>query len=94
MCDITRLYVVLYSNLNIKFIIDISKKALSSTNPGVRQAVITFLGTLYLYVGASLNIFFENEKAAIRDLINAECDKYEGNKPPIPTKGKYIMLIL
>lgn len=25
----------------------------------------------------------------MRDLINAECDKYEGNKPPIPTRGMY-----
>lgn len=73
--------------MNIKFMIDISKKALSSTNPAVRQAVITLLGTMYLYIGASLNTFFENEKPAMRDLINAECDKYEGSKPPTPTRG-------
>lgn len=73
--------------MNIKFMIDISKKALSSTNPTVRQAVITLLGTMYLYIGATLNTFFENEKPAMRDLINAECDKYEGSKPPNPTRG-------
>lgn len=74
--------------MNVKLIIDSSKKALGSTNPGVRQAAITFLGKMYLYMGATLNVFFENEKSSLRDLINAECDKYEGQKPPAPTRGK------
>lgn len=42
---------------------------------------------MYLYIGATLHTFFENEKSAIRDLINVECDKYEGAKPPTPTRG-------
>lgn len=51
--------------------------------------MISLLGTVYLYIGATLNTFFENEKPALRDLINAECDKYEGIKPPTPTRGMY-----
>ncbi|XP_056629748.1 protein mini spindles isoform X2 [Diorhabda sublineata] len=76
-----------FSNLNIKCLIDNCKKALGSTNPAVRQSAISLLGVMYLYMGATLNVFFENEKPALRDQINAECDKYEGEKPPIPTRG-------
>ncbi|KAJ8911338.1 hypothetical protein NQ315_014182, partial [Exocentrus adspersus] len=76
-----------FANLNVKLLIDNSKKALASTNPGVRQAAVTLLGTMYLYMGATLNVFFENEKPTLRDQINAECDKYEGEKPPAPTRG-------
>ncbi|CAH1174022.1 unnamed protein product [Phaedon cochleariae] len=76
-----------FGNMNVKLLIDMCKKALSSTNPGVRQTVITLLGIMYLYMGATLNVFFENEKPALRDQINAECDKYEGQKPPAPTRG-------
>ncbi|XP_074041153.1 protein mini spindles-like isoform X1 [Leptinotarsa decemlineata] len=76
-----------FSNINVKGLIENSKKGLSSTNPAVRQTTISLLGTMYLYMGATLNVFFENEKPALRDQINAECDKYEGQKPPIPTRG-------
>ncbi|XP_072383442.1 protein mini spindles [Diabrotica undecimpunctata] len=76
-----------FSNLNVKFLIDNCKKALSSTNPAVRQTAVSLLGIMYLYMGATLNVFFENEKPALRDQINAECDKYEGEKPPPPTRG-------
>ncbi|KAG5893374.1 hypothetical protein JTB14_000138 [Gonioctena quinquepunctata] len=76
-----------FANINVKALIENCKKALSSTNPTVRQAVITLLGTMYLYMGSTLNVFFENEKPALRDQINAECDKYEGEKPPAPTRG-------
>ncbi|XP_060518402.1 protein mini spindles isoform X2 [Cylas formicarius] len=75
------------SNLNVKLIIENSKKALSSTNPGVRQSSISFLGILYLYMGSSLYVFFENEKPSLRDQIVAEFDKYKGQNPPAPTRG-------
>lgn len=68
-------------------LIESSKKALGSTNPGVRQAAIGFLGILYMYMGHNLNVFFENEKSSLRDLINAEFDKYENKKPPAPIRG-------
>lgn len=76
-----------FSTLNIKCLVDNCKKALGSTNPAVRQSAISLLGVMYLYMGATLNVFFENEKPALRDQINAECDKYEGEKPPTPTRG-------
>lgn len=74
--------------MNAKALIDNCKKALGSINPAVRQAAISFLGTLYMYMGHNLNTFFENEKASLRDLINVEFDKYENEKPPVPTRGK------
>lgn len=76
--------------MNAKALIDNSKKALGSSNPAVRQAAITLLGTLYMYLGHNLNVFFENEKAALRDLINAEFDRYENEKPPAPIRGECI----
>lgn len=79
-----------FSNINVKVLIENCKKAVGSTNPAVRQTAITLLGTMYLYMGATLNVFFENEKPSLRDQINAECDKYEGEKPPPATRGKKI----
>ncbi|XP_030764641.1 protein mini spindles isoform X1 [Sitophilus oryzae] len=75
------------AGVNVKALIDYCKKALASTNPGVRQASVTLLGTMYLYMGSALHVFFENEKPALRDQINAEFDKYEGETPPTPVRG-------
>ncbi|VEN60708.1 unnamed protein product, partial [Callosobruchus maculatus] len=76
-----------YRNINVKQLIEHSKKGLSSSNPGVRQAAISLLGTMYVYIGPTLMVFFENEKAAVKDLINAEIEKHEGEKPPAPVRG-------
>ncbi|RZC32556.1 cytoskeleton-associated protein 5 [Asbolus verrucosus] len=76
-----------FSNLNAKLFIEGAKKALASTNPGVRQTAVTFCGVLYLYMGSSIYVFFENEKPALRDQINVEIEKYKGMKPPPPTRG-------
>ncbi|KAF7272697.1 hypothetical protein GWI33_014546, partial [Rhynchophorus ferrugineus] len=76
-----------FRGVNVKSLIDYCKKALGSTNPGVRQSAVSFLGIMYLYMGSSLHVFFENEKPALRDQINAEFDKYEGKTPPTPTRG-------
>lgn len=51
------------------------KKALASTNPAVRTSTIQFLGTLYLFMGQNLALFFENEKPALVQQINAEFEK-------------------
>ncbi|XP_018326942.1 protein mini spindles isoform X2 [Agrilus planipennis] len=74
-------------NMNVKNLIENSKKALGSTNPAVRLSAINFLGTLYLYLGPMLHMFFENEKPALLEQINAEFSKYENEKPPAPTRG-------
>lgn len=68
-------------------IIESSKKALASTNPAVRTSAIKLLGILYMYMGPTLHMFFENEKPALRDQIVVEFNKYENVKPPIPTRG-------
>lgn len=85
----TVLQFLFFSNVNAKCVIETSKKALASTNPTVRTAAIGLLGTLYLYMGATLYMFFENEKPALREQISAEFAKYDGQKAPTPTKGKY-----
>lgn len=79
-----------FSNVNPKCVIETSKKALGSTNPAVRTAAISLVGTLYLYMGATLYVFFENEKPALRDQISAEFAKYDGQKAPNPTKGNLL----
>ncbi|XP_066151261.1 protein mini spindles [Euwallacea fornicatus] len=74
--------------VDVKGLIEHCKTGLGSNNPGVRQAAITMLGTLYPYMGATLHVFFENEKAALREQINAEFDKYEGETAPAPVRGR------
>lgn len=51
------------------------KKALSNTNPGVRTAGIALCGTMYLYMGATLRVFFEDEKAALLQQIDTEFER-------------------
>lgn len=63
------------------------KDALTNTNPAVRTAAISLLGTLYMYVGANLRMFFEEEKPALLQQIDAEFEKMKGEKPPAPTLG-------
>ncbi|OXU27451.1 hypothetical protein TSAR_002490 [Trichomalopsis sarcophagae] len=77
--------------LNTKVLIENVKKAISATNPGIRTAAISLLGTMYLYIGKPLLAFFENEKPALRQQIEQECEKVEGETPPAPirkVKGK------
>ncbi|XP_044257889.1 protein mini spindles [Tribolium madens] len=76
-----------FNDLNTKLLIESGKKCLASSNPGVRQAAITFCGVLFLYIQNPLYTYFENEKAALREQINVEFEKYQGVKPPTPTRG-------
>lgn len=55
------------------------KKAIAATNPGVRTAAISFLGTLYIFMGKPLLMFFENEKPALRQQIEQECEKVDSD---------------
>ncbi|KAE8740038.1 hypothetical protein FOCC_FOCC014444 [Frankliniella occidentalis] len=70
-----------------KALIENVKKAFSATNPAVRTSAISLLGTLYLFMGPQLALFFENEKPALVQQINAEFEKHAGEKPPTPTRG-------
>ena len=51
------------------------KKAISHTNPVVRTAGISLCGTMYMYMGDTLRVFFESEKAALLQQIDAEFSK-------------------
>ncbi|XP_015596923.1 protein mini spindles isoform X2 [Cephus cinctus] len=73
--------------INIKSIMENIKKAVAATNPGIRTAAITLLGTLYLFMGKPLLVFFENEKPALKQQIEQECEKHNGENPPAPTRG-------
>ncbi|XP_018400371.1 PREDICTED: cytoskeleton-associated protein 5 [Cyphomyrmex costatus] len=72
---------------NIKSIMENIKKAVAATNPNVRTAAITLLGTLYLYMGKPLLAFFDNEKLTLRQQIEQECEKRNGEIPPAPIRG-------
>ncbi|XP_055925543.1 cytoskeleton-associated protein 5-like isoform X1 [Argiope bruennichi] len=74
--------------VQVKEIIDNLKKGFSSTNPGVRNAALALVGTMYMYVGKSLRSFFEDEKPALLQQIDSEFEKMKDSKPPPPVKGK------
>jgi cytoskeleton-associated protein 5 len=65
----------MFLRVNTKSLIEHVKKAVSAVNPGIRTAAITLLGTMYLFLGKPLLMFFENEKPALRQQIEQECEK-------------------
>lgn len=72
---------------NPKTLLDDVKKAVQSINPAVRQAAIQLLGTMHLYMGNTLAMFFDGEKPALKQQIQAEFDKNADQRPPKPTRG-------
>lgn len=76
-----------FSGLNVKAFISNVKTALAATNPAIRTSAITLLGVMYLYMGAPLRMFFEEEKPALLSQIDAEFEKVKGQTPPAPTRG-------
>lgn len=73
--------------VNPKVLLEDVKKAVQSTNPTVRQAAIQLLGVMYLYMGNALAMFFDSEKPALKQQIQAEFDKYADQTAPKPTRG-------
>ena len=61
--------------LSIKPYIDFIKKAFGASNPAVRTAAINLLGVIHLYLGAQLRVFFEDEKPALLQQIDAAFEK-------------------
>lgn len=59
----------------MKAFINNVKTALGATNPAVRTSAISLLGVMYLYMGAPLRMFFEDEKPALLSQIDAEFEK-------------------
>ncbi|XP_063053472.1 cytoskeleton-associated protein 5 isoform X2 [Engraulis encrasicolus] len=76
-----------FTGINVKAFITNVKTALGATNPAVRTSAITLLGTMYLYVGAPLRMFFEDEKTALLSQIDAEFEKMQGQSAPAPFRG-------
>ncbi|KAM4572719.1 cytoskeleton-associated protein 5 isoform 3-T3 [Odontesthes bonariensis] len=71
-----------FAGINVKGFINNVKTALGATNPAVRVAAIALLGVMYLYMGAPLRMFFEDEKPALLAQIDAEFEKMQGQTPP------------
>ena len=45
------------------------------------------LGILHWYMGSTAKRMFEDEKAAVLQQIETECNKYAGESLPIPSRG-------
>lgn len=46
-----------------------------SSRQAVRTAAVSLLAVMYLYMGAPLRMFFEDEKAALLSQIDSEFEK-------------------
>lgn len=68
-------YFIFVYSIEPKSVMQNVKKAVSASNPQVRLAVISLIGVMYLYMGPQLSLFFENEKPALVQQINAEFEK-------------------
>ncbi|ESO97492.1 hypothetical protein LOTGIDRAFT_228176 [Lottia gigantea] len=73
--------------INIKPMLETIKKAFAATNPAVRTSAISLLGVVYMYMGSTLRTFFESEKPALLQQIDAEFEKVKDQKPNPPTRG-------
>ncbi|XP_023178563.2 protein mini spindles isoform X3 [Drosophila hydei] len=73
--------------LQPKMLIDDVRKGVQSTNPTVRGAAIQLVGTMTMYMGNSLMVFFDGEKPALKSQILVEFNKNLGEKPPRPVRG-------
>ncbi|KAK6191581.1 hypothetical protein SNE40_003232 [Patella caerulea] len=73
--------------INIKPMLETIKKAFAATNPAVRTSAITLCGVIYMYMGSTLRVFFESEKPALLQQIDAEFEKVKDQKPTPPTRG-------
>lgn len=73
--------------VNPKVLLEDVKKAVQSTHQTVRQAAIQLLGVMYMFMGNTLATFFDSEKPALKQQIQAEFDKYADQTAPKPTRG-------
>lgn len=73
--------------LQPKLLIEDVRKAVQSTNPTVRLAAISLIGTMSMYMGNALMMLFDNEKPALKSQIQSEFDKNIGEKPPKAFRG-------
>ncbi|XP_043656970.1 protein mini spindles isoform X4 [Drosophila teissieri] len=73
--------------LQPKTLIEDVRKGVQSTNPTVRASAIQLVGTMSMYMGKALMMFFDSEKPALKSQIQVEFDKNVGEKPPKPVRG-------
>lgn len=73
--------------LQPKLLIEDVRKAVQSSNPTVRGAAIQLIGTMTMYMGEAVMMFFDNEKPALKSQIQTEFSKNLGGKPPKPSRG-------
>ncbi|CAL8379153.1 unnamed protein product [Arctogadus glacialis] len=76
-----------FKGVNVKAFITNVKTALGATNPAVRTAAVSLLGVMFLYLGVSLRVFFEDEKAALLSQIDTEFQRMQGQSAPAPSRG-------
>ncbi|CAL8404824.1 unnamed protein product [Boreogadus saida] len=76
-----------FKGVNVKAFITNVKTALGATNPAIRTAAVSLLGVMFLYLGASLRVFFEDEKAALLSQIDTEFQRMQGQSAPAPSRG-------
>ena len=62
-------------SIEMKPHVDYVKKAFGATNPAVRTSAINLLGVIFLYIGAQLRMFFEDEKPALLKQIDEAFEK-------------------
>nr|XP_039262114.1 cytoskeleton-associated protein 5-like [Styela clava] len=73
---------------NVKMFIAKIKIGFAATNPAVRTAAFSVMSAMTLYIGAKIRMFFESEKPALLQQIDAEIEKCKGESPPAPIRGK------
>ena len=66
-----------------------SKKALSHTNANVRTKAIESIATVMRFL-PQFKDFYTSEKDAIQKQIGEAFSKYEGQSPPVPSRGPVI----
>ncbi|KAG1678360.1 Cytoskeleton-associated protein 5 [Nymphon striatum] len=74
-------------NIDLKPTIALTKKGLAATNPAIRTSCISLISVMYMYMGQALRTFYEDEKSALLQQIDSECEKISGTRPPAPTRG-------
>lgn len=76
-----------FAGMNVKSMVDYTKKSFAATNPAVRSSAINLLCAMYMFMGRNLRTLFEDEKPALLQLIDAELAKVQDSKPPAPVRG-------
>ncbi|XP_053160664.1 cytoskeleton-associated protein 5-like [Hemicordylus capensis] len=77
-----------FDGMEAKALVGYIKSALTAAHPDVRASAFNLLGVIYLYIGAPLRTFFEDEKPPLLSQIDAEFEKMNGQSPPSPSRGR------